>query len=437
MSPVRFPAGDPVLVEQPFDQSFFPTADDFLRRGYCNSGWLEIATDSARLICLIHKAKPFLAGLVEPGHIGWVPLRDLPIRAGQMEDARCKMDHADLVRVLLLAVQFRSEPVLRATTRFVDLAHVLQVLAEAGQDSAVVLERDGVQTLMFLRQGVPMHLFFGDPAADPKVGEVAERFLVYGFAPEAPVGKVEVYNRLRIDPDPDAGQSLMDLVRQAIPPPPMYVQVWKSHEMIAQRRFMPPWMTIGRDHGCELILDEVKVSRHHARLSWERGQFVIQDMGSANGTRINATAVERAAVRPGDRIQVGDFLLMLALPAEDSAPRATVMMPEGQPGGDVLFLVSNEISLPVTDPLSLGSGKNARVRVRGMFIRPQHAVIQPVGPDVLRIECAGSRSRVTVNGKSVHSALLRAGDELRVGKVSFKLVPVPSYALGRGPVPPA
>ncbi len=44
---------------------------------------------------------------------------------------------------------------------------------------------------------------------------------------------------------------------------------------------------IGRDGQCDLVVDDRRVSRRHARISWGEGRFCVEDLGSTNGTYIN------------------------------------------------------------------------------------------------------------------------------------------------------
>ena len=68
--------------------------------------------------------------------------------------------------------------------------------------------------------------------------------------------------------------------------------------------------TIGRSREATVTIDDVKVSRHHARLSMEDGRCFIEDLGSRNGTFINNRPVEGGTwLRPGDMIAVGSHLL--------------------------------------------------------------------------------------------------------------------------------
>jgi hypothetical protein len=61
-------------------------------------------------------------------------------------------------------------------------------------------------------------------------------------------------------------------------------------------------LLIGRSDGCDLRLDDTTVSRRHARMFFRDGAWVVQDLGSKNGTWLNGRQVIRARVRPGDMI---------------------------------------------------------------------------------------------------------------------------------------
>lgn len=65
-------------------------------------------------------------------------------------------------------------------------------------------------------------------------------------------------------------------------------------------------LLIGRHHACDVVLSESSVSRRHARLVFRDGAWVVQDLESTNGTIVNGVRVGRCALRPGDRLLLGD-----------------------------------------------------------------------------------------------------------------------------------
>lgn len=77
-------------------------------------------------------------------------------------------------------------------------------------------------------------------------------------------------------------------------------------------------VTIGRSASCEVQVIDKRVSRHHAVIQPQRHGFVIEDLGSKNGTLVNnKPLVGRIQLHNGDRIQVGDCVLVFELDADE------------------------------------------------------------------------------------------------------------------------
>jgi hypothetical protein len=70
-------------------------------------------------------------------------------------------------------------------------------------------------------------------------------------------------------------------------------------------------LTIGRAGDNQLVLDDARVSRHHARLQARGGTLVFTDIGSTNGSRVNGVRVGEIVLGEGDRIEIGDTVLIV------------------------------------------------------------------------------------------------------------------------------
>jgi pSer/pThr/pTyr-binding forkhead associated (FHA) protein len=68
-----------------------------------------------------------------------------------------------------------------------------------------------------------------------------------------------------------------------------------------------PRTRIGRSPDCEIFLDDVTVSRNHAVLVDDGGQFSVEDEGSLNGTFVNRHRIEKATLESGDEVQIGKY----------------------------------------------------------------------------------------------------------------------------------
>lgn len=70
--------------------------------------------------------------------------------------------------------------------------------------------------------------------------------------------------------------------------------------------------TLGRAPGCLIQLDDTYVSQVHARVSRRGEDYLVEDLGSTNGTYVNRSKVTVATpLREGDRLQVGNVVMEL------------------------------------------------------------------------------------------------------------------------------
>ena len=64
-------------------------------------------------------------------------------------------------------------------------------------------------------------------------------------------------------------------------------------------------VVMGRSRDCDVRLDDPNVSRRHAELRREEGGWVVADLGSTNGVKVNGRRVSEAPLKPGDEIVLG------------------------------------------------------------------------------------------------------------------------------------
>jgi pSer/pThr/pTyr-binding forkhead associated (FHA) protein len=69
-------------------------------------------------------------------------------------------------------------------------------------------------------------------------------------------------------------------------------------------------VNIGRASGCEIFLDDITVSRQHAKITRAGRDFVLTDEGSLNGTYFENEAISKRTLLSGDEFQIGKFHLL-------------------------------------------------------------------------------------------------------------------------------
>ncbi|MDZ4278202.1 MAG: winged helix-turn-helix domain-containing protein [Dehalococcoidia bacterium] len=84
-------------------------------------------------------------------------------------------------------------------------------------------------------------------------------------------------------------------------------------------------MTLGRAAESDLVLTNPGVSRRHARLTWDGESFLVEDLGSKNGTWLNGEPLSKQTpLKDGDELELADSRLQFQL----NSPTVTVTLPQ-------------------------------------------------------------------------------------------------------------
>src|SRR5437588_102046 len=90
-------------------------------------------------------------------------------------------------------------------------------------------------------------------------------------------------------------------------------------------RELPTPVTIGREEGNLLRLNDERVSRFHAKVQIDNSDVILTDLESTNGTRVNGTVVQIRRLRHGDRVAIGRSLLLFGSNEEIAARFAEIL----------------------------------------------------------------------------------------------------------------
>lgn len=86
-------------------------------------------------------------------------------------------------------------------------------------------------------------------------------------------------------------------------------------------------LMIGRDSTNEIVINDAEVSRRHARLTFQGGKYVLEDLGSTNGTFVNGQRLAGPRVlKPGEVVSFGEQIV-LVFEVVSIDPGATVASP--------------------------------------------------------------------------------------------------------------
>jgi adenylate cyclase len=90
-------------------------------------------------------------------------------------------------------------------------------------------------------------------------------------------------------------------------------------------------IVIGRSSDSDLLLKNESISRQHTRIAYEEEGWVLRDLGSKNGSRVNTFHVEEQLLRNGDRIDLGTIRFYVEIGPAEFATRARVILNDKAP----------------------------------------------------------------------------------------------------------
>ena len=94
-------------------------------------------------------------------------------------------------------------------------------------------------------------------------------------------------------------------------------------------------ITIGRNPGNDIPIDNLGVSKQHAKIIKHDGGYVVEDLNSTNGTFINDKRVARAVLNNNDEVHIGKHSLLIQF-------KATGNSASDQDFGDKTVILSNK-----------------------------------------------------------------------------------------------
>lgn len=134
--------------------------------------------------------------------------------------------------------------------------------------------------------------------------------------------------------------------------------------------------SIGRIDGNDVVLPSQKVSKKHCVLVVNNTGVTVKDAGSSNGTFVNGILTKLRALRPGDRVSVGEFVLELVKVEPKARPVASNVipihggLPMGMPGalpGAMPGGVPGAVPLGQGTPNAAAPPQNLQEKVKFLF----------------------------------------------------------------------
>lgn len=125
-------------------------------------------------------------------------------------------------------------------------------------------------------------------------------------------------------------------------------------------------LKIGRDRGNEIVTEDENASRTHAELERRNDKYVLRDLGSTNGTFVNGVRVTETELRSGDKIIIGDTLLVYE-ERRERQPGATVTFREPLLGEEKMQIRLAAGKTRLFDPAALAAEPTAAEKLALLY----------------------------------------------------------------------
>ena len=232
-----------------------------------------------------------------------------------------------------------------------------------------------------------------------------------------------------------------------------FISVTLDSKLIEKKKFDRYSVSIGRDVENDITINNLAVSRFHAKIEKEDDRYILKDLGSSNGTFVNGNRIDSAEIIPGDSVLIGKHILTLETSKIHHNDEAfteghTVMVdsstqdkflkqmedqplevesssqPQVQyqpPSRGSRIILPGGVETPLNSEFfSIGSDPSCDVKVNGLFIKAKHASIIKHGDNQFRIINSGSFLKPTkVNGTKIDQKILQNGDVIQIGNAKM------------------
>jgi len=211
-------------------------------------------------------------------------------------------------------------------------------------------------------------------------------------------------------------------------------------------------VTIGRDASCDLTIEDVMISRQHARIRFQGQHYFVEDLGSSNGTFINGNRLgpNPVPLSNGDQIQLGSAaVLVFEVQVSPEAPTrigsaisarsaATIFdaqgveLPDVTPELSVTIAGSSGRSYQlVQNRISIGRSADNDIVIDSKIVSRHHAHLERVESGYMFVPSPEATNPVFLDGYPVYSAQrLQTGNILRIGGADPGLMISMAYSMG-------
>lgn len=231
--------------------------------------------------------------------------------------------------------------------------------------------------------------------------------------------------------------------------------------IVNRYRFDKDLISIGRARDNDVVIENLSVSRNHARINREGDDFILSDLNSANGSMVNGHRVSRTPIKNNDLVQIGKHTLVFLeveetrfvendapAPSSPAVPKKQSRYPSRTPvvppsstassssSSSSSVLTSKMIGLltvmegrqkgreyrVLDKEVAVGRSTRNQIRIHDWQASSSHATIRREDNAFYIRDCDSWHGTI-VNDETVRETKLRDGDKIKIGEtvLAFRL----------------
>jgi pSer/pThr/pTyr-binding forkhead associated (FHA) protein len=216
-------------------------------------------------------------------------------------------------------------------------------------------------------------------------------------------------------------------------------------------------ISIGRTPSNDIVIDNPSVSQVHAKVTYAKGQFIVEDNKSMNGTFVNGKKITKYILKDKDEIKIGKHILELSIDKNsvdigDESTQDFYDPPALDAGGTVILdtkhhrellqqnlngnsgvfskipkirvldgIKTNKDYVLSEDTIRIGTGKKCLVKLQGFLITGKQAIITKTYSGYT-IKHTGGWRPTKVNGRAIIEVPLGNNDIIQVGRNRLQFI---------------
>jgi len=457
MPPVQLPQTKTVFAQRPYSPGVIDSLFDLIRGHSGPVGWILTAESSIdHILLFILQNRPYAAAQLTGDQFKALNLHDFFKLLSSNNPPRLSLLAANPVLFKCLLVLAQKHPTTSGTNDLVNVESLLHQVKTSGKEAVVALTRADEINLFYFLKGELQETFFARPDAISKDSSTEDQFLEYAYSGKHPSPVlVQAYYDVQINPSEDSNLAWEEwsggIVDYFLRPRPELIFLAGGQSVdkksIDKSRFL-----IGRNQECDLMIQDTIASREHAVIREIQGRFMLEDLKSRNGTLVNGKKISNVGLADGDEIQIGDSRILFVEKSPKPSQKGKTKIEEA----DTTVLKLDEallqeaaaaLSPPAATPpkgvvLGLemveGNSVGSRYPLKGKTVigrsktdintndvktSRHHAAIE-LKEDGYHFIDLKSTNGSFINGQEVRTRRLTAGDLIKIGDASFKVIEV-------------